>query len=179
MRRSVSQIFTSPTPQAEHKLRELESQAREKGMQERERDRTLFLKLQGRRPTIQSSFSSTPLQPQPQSQHPFTYTYEPPRSRPQPRSQIEALPPNSTSSSPTSLSSASTTICEGNLERQVKEFMELQRKRERDPARTHPMFFTDLVKRAPNGVLVGEGIGSGYVFEEGRRNGGGEGRGML
>jgi len=36
------------------------------------------------------------------------------------------------------------------------------------------MFFTDRVVRAPSGVLVGEGVGRGYVFEEnahGKREG--------
>lgn len=65
------------------------------------------------------------------------------------------------------------------MQKQVAEFMELQRKMERDPARRHPMFFTDLVKRAPNGVDVGDGIGRGYVFEEEKRRDIGEARGML
>ena len=36
-----------------------------------------------------------------------------------------------------------------------------------DAATRHPVFFTDKLKKAPNGVNVGEGVAKGYVFEDG------------
>jgi len=46
----------------------------------------------------------------------------------------------------------------------------VQKKMERDPATRHPMFFVDrVVRKAPNGVVVGEGVGRGYIFEDERR----------
>ena len=55
--------------------------------------------------------------------------------------------------------------------------MALQKQMSRDPALRHPMFFTDrVVRKAPNGVVVGEGVGRGYIFEEERgvKEGGGD-----
>jgi hypothetical protein len=46
-----------------------------------------------------------------------------------------------------------------------------------DSAIRHPVFFTDRLKKAPNGVGTGNGMGSpvteGYVFEAGVRKEGG------
>ena len=70
-----------------------------------------------------------------------------------PRSQIEALPPSST---PPRASISSSTAQPTELKIVL------------DPASRHPVFFTDRLKRAPNGVLVdiGSPICEGYVFEE-------------
>lgn len=51
---------------------------------------------------------------------------------------------------------------------QSQAFLNYAKSMMRDPSKTHPMFFTNSrVVKAPTGVLVGEGVGRGYVFEEG------------
>lgn len=73
-----------------------------------------------------------------------------------PRSQIEAMPPSETPDINTNTKTAN----ECRVPRVIL-----------DPAKRHPVFFTDRFKKAPNGVLGGRGgpVSEGYVFEEGER----------
>ena len=67
---------------------------------------------------------------------------------------MEALPP--------SMTPHETVISE-----HPQAFLSYAKSMTRDPSRTHPMFFTDSrVVKAPSGVVVGDGVGRGYVFEE-------------
>lgn len=69
-----------------------------------------------------------------------------------PRNQIEAMPPLETPNG--------NTVEEFRVPRVIL-----------DPAKRHPVFFTDRFKKAPNGVASGRGspISEGYVFEDGER----------
>ncbi|EPE35736.1 hypothetical protein GLAREA_05073 [Glarea lozoyensis ATCC 20868] len=142
IRRSISQIFQTNSPNEQTTN------------QEPEHIQTMISSLGGRRPTLPTP-SQTPLNQQPSLPH-TTSTPNPNAwiasfTRQQPASQIEAMPPNANTNPNSQPFRVPRVIL--------------------DPARRHPVFFTERLKRAPHGVGGGVGgVAEGYVWEEGRRD---------
>ncbi|PVH80332.1 hypothetical protein DL98DRAFT_202965 [Cadophora sp. DSE1049] len=145
-RRSISQIFQNNTP-------------RKQGQEE---DSEMFTSMQSSRPklphhqpppptnqqqTRTSSTLSSPLQSTP-------YTQIPPPPTAFPRNQIEAMPPL-----PFPVPVARNPFL-------APQQMVL------DASKRHPVFFTERLKKAPEGVRAGNGnwsspVATGYVFNDG------------
>ncbi|RDL40004.1 uncharacterized protein BP5553_04344 [Venustampulla echinocandica] len=141
LRRSISQIFPSATPQQNQQHR----------AQAEEADR-MFSSMRNSRP-----MNPLPRQQTPINQSTTAYTTHSPSSFDMPGSQFGALP------LPVELAV-----------RQRQPLMASAQRREvvLDAAMRHPVFFTERLKKPPNGVLAGGSISpvaEGYVFNDGGR----------